>query len=221
MPRIVSIQEIAQPPRVVFAFFVPQRLGYWYGAEMRAEIEVAGGAGEFVVGQKVRISGTLAGKSVAHTFVITECRWGEVFEWKFVDAYGVRGTERWEFSPVAIEGAAGTRVRTDQRLRRGGIFCSDRGLGDYAARFGAAESGVSCAAKEDGGAEWGKGRVISDPPSPRLRRGKRGVDGSGRYKPTLEKAIADLKFQIPEGSGGDRALRDRQRDSSPAAADSE
>ncbi len=111
MPRLETIQEIAQPPRMLFAFFVPQRLAYWYGVEMQAEMEVAGGAEEFAAGQKVRISGKLAGKIVTHTVVITECRWGEVFEWRFLDAYGVRGTERWEFEPVQIGGDAGTRVR--------------------------------------------------------------------------------------------------------------
>jgi hypothetical protein len=101
MPRIETVQEIAQPPRVLFAFFVPQRLAYWYGVEMQAEIEVAGGAEEFTAGQKVRILGKLAGKIVTHTGVTTECQWGEVFEWRFLDAYGVRGTERWEFRPSA------------------------------------------------------------------------------------------------------------------------
>jgi hypothetical protein len=122
MPRLETIVEIAQPPRVVFAFFVPQRFAYWYGAEMRAEIEVAGGAGEFVAGQKVRVSGTLAGKNVAHTFVIAECRWGEVFEWRFVDAYGVRGTERWEFSAVPVGGAEGTRLRMINDYEVAGFF---------------------------------------------------------------------------------------------------
>ena len=111
MPRIFAIEEIGRPPRVVFAFFVPQRLAYWYGVDMQAEIEVAGGAEEFAAGQKVRISGNLAGKIVAHTVVITEYRWGEVFEWRFLDAYGVRGTERWEFEPVQFGGAEGTRLR--------------------------------------------------------------------------------------------------------------
>ena len=122
MPRIVTIQEIALPPRQVFAFFVPQRLPYWYGAEMRAEIEVAGGADEFVAGQKVRISGTLMGKIVSHTAMVTECRWGEVFEWRFLDAYGVKGTERWEFEALRIGAAAGTRVRMINNYLVSGFF---------------------------------------------------------------------------------------------------
>jgi len=122
MPRIVTTQEIAQPPRALFAFFVPQRLAYWYGAEMQTEIEVSDGAEEFAAGQKVRISGKLAGKSVTHTVVITECRWGEVFEWRFLDAYGVRGTERWEFETFEIGGAAGTRVRMMSDYAVAGFF---------------------------------------------------------------------------------------------------
>jgi len=111
MPRLETTLEIAQPPRALFALFVPQRLTYWYGAEMQAEIEVTGGADEFAAGQKVRISGKLAGKSVSHTLMITECQWGEVFEWRFLDAYGVKATERWEFEPRQIGDAEGSRVR--------------------------------------------------------------------------------------------------------------
>jgi hypothetical protein len=122
MPRIVTTEEIGQPPRTLSTFFVPQRLGYWYGAEMRAEIEVADGADEFVAGQKVRISGKLLGKIVSHTVMVTECRWGEVFEWRFVDAYGVRGTERWEFSDLEIRGIPGTRVRMISDYLVAGFF---------------------------------------------------------------------------------------------------
>ncbi len=122
MPQLETIQEIAQPPRVVFAFFVPQRLGYWYGAEMQTEIEVTGGADEFAAGQKVRISGKLAGKIISHTLVITECRWGEVFEWRFMDAYGVRGTERWEFAEIQTGGSMGTRVRMINDYAVAGLF---------------------------------------------------------------------------------------------------
>ncbi|HYB60411.1 MAG TPA: SRPBCC family protein, partial [Methylomirabilota bacterium] len=125
---------------------VPQRLAYWYGVEMQAEIEVAGGAEEFTAGQKVRISGKLAGKIVTHTVVITECQWGKVFEWRFLDAHGVRGTERWEFEPVQIGGDAGTRVRmindyqvsgflaelTDKLLTRRSLALRNR---DYLARL--------------------------------------------------------------------------------------
>jgi uncharacterized membrane protein len=43
--------------------------------------------------------------------VITQYQWGVVFEWRFLDAYGVRGTERWEFEPLQVGDAEGTRVR--------------------------------------------------------------------------------------------------------------
>ena len=47
---------------------------------------------------------------------------GEVFEWRFLDAYGVRGTERWEFEPVQIGGDAGTRVRMINDYEISGFF---------------------------------------------------------------------------------------------------
>ena len=122
MSRLEATQEIAQPPRVLFAFFVPQRLGYWYGAEMQAEIEVSDEKDEFAAGQKVRLSGKLAGKIISHTAVITECRWGQVFEWRFMDAYGVRGTERWEFEEIQTRSAIGTRVRMINDYAVAGFF---------------------------------------------------------------------------------------------------
>jgi hypothetical protein len=83
----------------VFLFFVPQRMPFWYGAEMKSEFEVSGGCAEFGVAQKVRIAGKVAKKEVAHTAVVTRLEWPRVFEWRFEDAYGVRGTERWEVEP--------------------------------------------------------------------------------------------------------------------------
>lgn len=67
---------------------------------MRSEFEVSGGCAEFQVAQKVRITGTIARKEVAHTAVVTRWEWPMVFEWRFEDAYGVRGTERWEVEPT-------------------------------------------------------------------------------------------------------------------------
>jgi hypothetical protein len=43
--------------------------------------------------------------------VVTECRWGETLEWRFEDRSGLRGTERWDFESVEIDGAPGTLVR--------------------------------------------------------------------------------------------------------------
>ena len=114
MAKLEFTVEIAAPPDRVFAFFVPQRMPYWYGAEMDARFEVQGGAAEFQVGLKVRITGRLGRKEVSHTAVLTRFEWGRVLEWRFQDAYGVRGLERWELEPVPMpsEGAAaGTRVR--------------------------------------------------------------------------------------------------------------
>ncbi len=106
-PRIVECcVETTATPADVFLFMVPQRMPYWYGAEMRSEFEVTGGCAEFSVAQKVRITGKMVKKAVAHTAVVTRFEWPRVFEWRFEDAYGVRGTERWEVEPTT----AGARV---------------------------------------------------------------------------------------------------------------
>jgi uncharacterized membrane protein len=106
MTRIEQSIEIAAPPVEVFLFFVPQRMPYWYGAEMKAEFEVSGGASDFAVSQKVRITGKLGKKEVAHTAVITRYESNRILEWRFEDAYGVRGLERWELTTTA----SGTHV---------------------------------------------------------------------------------------------------------------
>jgi uncharacterized membrane protein len=106
MARIEQSIEIAAPAVEVFLFFVPQRMPYWYGAEMKAEFEVSGGAADFAVSQKIRISGKLGKREVAHTAVVTRYEWNRALEWRFEDSYGVRGLERWELTPTA----SGTRV---------------------------------------------------------------------------------------------------------------
>jgi hypothetical protein len=102
--------EIAAPPNEVFVFFVPQRMPYWYAAEMECHLEVSGGESDFRAAQKVRISGHLRGwlgkKEIAHTAVITRYETPRVLEWRFEDAYGVRGLERWGLQPTS----GGTRV---------------------------------------------------------------------------------------------------------------
>jgi hypothetical protein len=100
MGRIELKQAIAAPPRHVFAFFVPQRMPYWYGLEMESCFEVQGGAAEFALGLKVRISGKLGGRGVSHTAVVTGFDQGRLLEWRFQDAHGVRGLERWELEGV-------------------------------------------------------------------------------------------------------------------------
>jgi len=101
MARIETSVRIAAPAEVVFAFFVPQRMPYWYGADMQAYFEVQGGAADFAVAQKVQISGTLGQREVSHTAVVTALEEARLFEWRFRDRYGVKGLERWEIERVA------------------------------------------------------------------------------------------------------------------------
>jgi uncharacterized protein YndB with AHSA1/START domain len=114
--------EIAAPPNEVFVFFVPQRMPYWYGAEMDSRLEVAGGDPDFRVGQKVRISGHFKGrfseKEIAHTIVVTRYETPRSLEWRFQDPYGVRGLERWELAPTP----AGTRVTMRSEYEMPGSF---------------------------------------------------------------------------------------------------
>ena len=96
MARIETSVQIAAPAEVVFAFFVPQRMPYWYGADMQACFEVQDGASDFAVAQKVQITGNLGKREVSHTAVVTALQQAHLFEWRFRDRYGVVGLERWE-----------------------------------------------------------------------------------------------------------------------------
>jgi uncharacterized membrane protein len=96
MARIETSVQIAAPAEVVFAFFVPQRMPYWYGADMHACFEVQDGASDFAVSQKVQITGNLGKREVSHTAVVTALQQAHLFEWRFRDRYGVVGLERWE-----------------------------------------------------------------------------------------------------------------------------
>ncbi len=107
MAKLSFAVDIAAPLDRVSAFFVPQRMPYWYGVEMGSCFEVQDGAAEFQAGLKVRISGRLGRREVSLTAVITRYEWGRLLEWEFQDAYGVRGLQRWEMEPVP----AGTCVR--------------------------------------------------------------------------------------------------------------
>ncbi|HEV2615856.1 MAG TPA: SRPBCC family protein [Candidatus Acidoferrales bacterium] len=111
MADLTFIQEIAAPAKVVGAFFVPHRMGAWYGAELDLQFEVQGGANEFRNGLKVRLHGRFGKREVSHTAVVTEFERGRVLEWQFQDVYGVRGLQRWEIE----ESANGTRLQMRDR----------------------------------------------------------------------------------------------------------
>ena len=121
MARIETSVQIAAPAEVVFAFFVPQRMPYWYGADMHACFEMQDGASDFAVAQKVHIKGNLRKREVSHIAVVTTLQQAQLFEWRFRDRYGVVGLERWELERVnapAVHGPAKTivRMRSDYAL---------------------------------------------------------------------------------------------------------
>jgi hypothetical protein len=118
MAVIEQAIEIATTPTEVFLFFVPQRMPYWYGSEMACEFEVSGGASDFAVSQKVRITGKIGKKEISHTAVITRYEWSRLLEWRFEDAYGVRGRERWHVE----QSATGTRVTMCSEYEMPGRF---------------------------------------------------------------------------------------------------
>jgi uncharacterized membrane protein len=121
MARIETSVEIAAPPNVVFAFFVPQRMPYWYGADMQANFTVQDGASDFAVAQKVQITGNLGKREVSHTAVVTALENARVFEWRFSDRFGVKGLERWELERAAAASSARApktvvRMRSDYTM---------------------------------------------------------------------------------------------------------
>jgi uncharacterized protein YndB with AHSA1/START domain len=111
MSRIVLTQIVAVPPEDVFVFFVPQRMPYWYGKEMQSSFETQGCGSDFRAGSKVRISGTLGKRNFSHTAIVTEFERPRLFEWRFEDAYGVRGSERWEMERTGNSSMPQTMVR--------------------------------------------------------------------------------------------------------------
>ena len=111
-------RDFSVSPNEVFVFFVPQRMPLWYDTEMNAHFEVQGGASDFAVGQKVRITGDLGKWEVALTAVITVFQWERELEWQFQDSYGVRGMQRWELEPVP----SGTRLRMCDSYRMPHLF---------------------------------------------------------------------------------------------------
>jgi hypothetical protein len=101
MSRIELATQISTTPNEIFVFFVPQRMPLWYAVEMNAHFEVQGGAPDFAVGQKVRITGTLQNYELVLTVVVTAYEWEHHLEWQFQDSYGVRGMQRWDLQPQA------------------------------------------------------------------------------------------------------------------------
>ena len=96
MANLEFVRDFTASSKEIFVFFVPQRMPLWYGAEMKSCFEVQGGASDFALGQKVRITGRLAEREVTLTTVVTAYQWDRLFEWQFQDSYGVRGKQRWE-----------------------------------------------------------------------------------------------------------------------------
>jgi uncharacterized membrane protein len=121
MARIETSVQIAAPAEAVFAFFVPQRMPYWYGADMQASFEVQDGASDFAVAQKVQITGNLGKREVSHTAVVTALQQAHLFEWRFRDRYGVVGLERWELErlaahPSQLSSKTVVRMRSDYKM---------------------------------------------------------------------------------------------------------
>lgn len=120
MARIETTVQIAASPELVFAFFVPQRMPYWYGADMQACLEVQDGAPDFAVAQKVRISGHLGAREVSHIAVVTALQPACLFEWRFRDRFGVKGLERWELERTSTPQQNSTRtvvrMRSDYKM---------------------------------------------------------------------------------------------------------
>jgi hypothetical protein len=117
MAHLEFSRDFSVAPNEIFVFFVPQRMPLWYGVEMNAHLEVQGGAPDFAVGQKVRITGDLGQWSVTLTAVVTAYQWERLLEWQFQDSYGVRGLQRWELESLP----SGTRLRMRDSYRMPGV----------------------------------------------------------------------------------------------------
>jgi uncharacterized membrane protein len=125
MAKIETSIQIAAPAELVFAFFVPQRMPYWYGADMETCFEIQDGASDFAVAQKVRVTGHLGKREVSHTAVVTAMQQARLFEWRFEDRYGVKGKERWELervTPASSADAPKTLVRMRSEYTMPGVL---------------------------------------------------------------------------------------------------
>jgi len=101
MASVIERVEIYAPRDRVWVFFVPQRMVYWYGAEMNAEFETLDGSADFQQGQKVRIKGRAGSRDVSLTVVITRYDQLHTLEWQFRDEFGIRGMQRWDLTELA------------------------------------------------------------------------------------------------------------------------
>jgi uncharacterized protein YndB with AHSA1/START domain len=108
MARLSFTVDIAAPPGRVAAFFAPQRMVYWYGRDISAEFELVGGAADFAVGQRLRITGKMGSKELSMTAVVTRFHPGQALEWQFKDEHGVRGAQAWDLEPAP---GGGTHVQ--------------------------------------------------------------------------------------------------------------
>ncbi|HVB99938.1 MAG TPA: SRPBCC family protein [Candidatus Dormibacteraeota bacterium] len=110
--------EMAGPTDLVGAFFIPQRMPYWYGRDMESRVQVQRGAREFAEGLQVRIQGKLANRDVSLIARVTAYERGRLLEWRFEDSYGVTGLQRW-----VIEAAgSGARVTVRDEFELPGWF---------------------------------------------------------------------------------------------------
>jgi hypothetical protein len=114
MGQVTISVDIARPTNLVGAFFIPQRMRYWYGREMDPRFEVQRGADEFQKGLRVRIVGTLAKREVSLLALVTAYERGRLLEWRFEDRYGVTGFQRWEIAPA--ESGSRVTVRDEYEL---------------------------------------------------------------------------------------------------------
>jgi uncharacterized protein YndB with AHSA1/START domain len=118
MADLTFTRDFSVPPKEIFVFFVPQRMPLWYGTETNCRFEVQGGAADFAVGQKVRITGDLHGREMTITVVITAYEWEQLLEWEFQDIYGVRGKQRWE---LQASGSGARLTMTDEYTMPGRV----------------------------------------------------------------------------------------------------
>ena len=98
MARLEFSQRIDATPALVSAFFVPQRMPYWYGYEMKAEFEILGRRIGFRSRAESAHHGPIGRAGSWLTAVVTRYDFGRALEWQFQDQYGVKGKQSWEIA---------------------------------------------------------------------------------------------------------------------------